>query len=287
VKAVRATPPIREILERQYHRLSGQKRRAADYLIEHHRTAFSMSVHELARAASVSEATLVRLARDLGFGGYLELRSALVGEATRVLRPEDRFAFARPTGEPSETAVAVARQEVENINRTVEEIDPVALKSFVGHLRKAELTVAVGLGVSSVLARLAAYQLSQVGCRADFLTREALSLAEQVALLPRKTVVLAIAFPPYSTRTVDTARRARERGLVVLALTDSARSPLCTLAAAALYARTDNLLYTNSISGAVVVLNAVATDLALADKKRALANVAALNQALSDEVLMK
>ncbi len=287
MKAARVTPPVRETLERQYHSLSGQKRRAADYLIEHHRTAFSMSVHELARAARVSEATMVRLSRDLGFGGYLELRTALMEEATKVLRPEDRFAFARPTGEPSETAVAVARQEVENINRTVEDLDPTQLKKFVGRLRKAELTVAVGLGVSSILARLAAYQLSQVGCRASFLTREALGLAEQVELLPPKTVVLAIAFPPYSTRTVDTARRAAGRGLPVLALTDSARSPLCALAEASVYARTDNLLYTNSVSGAVVVLNAIVTELALADKKRALANVAALTEAAADEIMVK
>ena len=287
MKAARAPIAVRETLENRYHQLTGQKRRAADYLIEHHRTAFSMSVQELARAAQVSEATLVRLARDLGFAGYLELRTALTEEATRVLLPEDRFAFARPSREPSETAVTVARQEVENINRTVDELDPAQLKAFVGHLRRAELTVAVGLGVSSVLARLAAYQLSQVGCRADFLTREALSLAEQVALLPKKTVLLAIAFPPYSTRTLDTARRAKERGLTVLALTDSSRSPLVPIAEAAVYARTENLLYTNSISGAVVVLNAIATDLALADKKRALANVAALNEALADEVALK
>lgn len=287
MKAVRATPPIRETLERTYHSLSGQKRKAADYLIEHHRTAFAMSVHELARAAQVSEATLVRLARDLGFGGYLELRNALVEEATRVLLPEDRFAFARPSREPSETVVTVARQEVANVNRTVEELDPVQLKAFVGHLRKAERTVALGLGVSSILARLAAYQLAQVGCRADFMTREALSLGEQVELLPRRTVLLAIAFPPYSNRTIDAARRARERGLTVLGLTDSARSPLCALAHAVVYARTENLLFTNSISGAVVVLNAIATDLALADKKRALAHAAALNQAVADEVLMK
>ncbi len=278
---------MRETLERNFHKLSGQKRRAADYLIEHHRTAFAMSVQELARAARVSEATLVRLARDLGFGGYLELRAALIEEATRVLLPEDRFAFARPTKEPSETAVAVARQEVENINRSVEDLDPAQLRTFVGHLRKAPRTVAVGLGVSSIVARFAAYQLSQVGCRADFLTREALNLAEQVALLPPRTVVLAISFPPYSSRTVDTARRARARQLPVLALTDSARSPLVEVASAALYARTENLLYTNSISGAVVVLNAVVTDLALADKKRALANVAALNRAVADEVLLK
>jgi DNA-binding MurR/RpiR family transcriptional regulator len=275
---------LRKRLEARYHELSAQKRRAADYLLEHHETSFSLSVQDVARAAQVSEATVVRLARDLGFGGYLELRAALTAAATRALRPEDRFAFEKPTSAPSETVVKVATQEVENINRTVAALDPAQLGLFVQRLRGAELIATVGLGVSSILARLAAYLMYQIGLRAQPLSRETLSLAEQVESLPAGAVVLAIAFPPYSRQTVDVAERARRRGLPVLALTDGLRSPLAPLADAVLFARSENVLFTNSLSGAIVVLNALVTDLALDDKERTLAHVAAIDRAAEGEV---
>jgi DNA-binding MurR/RpiR family transcriptional regulator len=276
---------LRSLLEARYHSLSAQKRRAADYLLEHHETSFSLSVQDVARAAHVSEATVVRLARDLGFGGYLELRAALTAAATRALRPEDRFAFEKPTRAPSETVVKVATQEVENINRTVAGLDPVQLGLFVDRLRHAELIATVGLGVSAILARLAAYLFYQIGMRAQPLLRDTLSLGEQVESLPPRAVVLAIAFPRYSRQTLDAAERARRRGLPVLALTDGLRSPLAPLAEASLFARSENVLFTNSLSGATVVLNALVTDLALDDKERTLAHVAAIDQAAAEEVV--
>jgi DNA-binding MurR/RpiR family transcriptional regulator len=276
---------LRLLLESRYPDLSAQKRRAADYLLEHHETSFALSVQDVARAAHVSEATVVRLARDLGFGGYLELRAALTAAATRALRPGDRFVFEKPNREPSETVVKVASQEVENINRTVAALDPAQLGTFVERLRGAELIATVGLGVSSMLARLAAYLFFQIGRRAQLLTRDALSLAEQVESLPPNAVLLAIAFPPYSKQTIEAAARARDRGVPVLALTDGLRSPLARLAEASLFARSENVLFTNSLSGAMVVLNALVTDLALGDKERTLAHVAAIDRAAADEVV--
>ena len=276
---------VRKLLESHYSGLTGQQRRAADYLLANHRTSFAMSVQELARSADVSEATLVRFARRLGYDGYLELRAALVAEAKEDLLPEDRFAFEEPSVEPAGTLAKVARQEVENINRTLERIDPKQLRRVVDHLRRAELVATVGLGVSVILARLAAYQLLQVGVRAEVLLRDQFTLVEQIDRLPKRTVVLAFALPPYSRDTALALARAKERRVPILLITDGPQSPVVPEATCVLYAQTENILYTNSISGVTVLLNALATELALANKTRALQHVRASNKALKDEYL--
>jgi DNA-binding MurR/RpiR family transcriptional regulator len=274
---------VRRTLETQYASLTSQQRRAADYLLSNQRTAFAMSVQELARAADVSEATLVRFARRLGFEGYLELRSALVEEAKQHLLPEDRFAFEEPSVEPSGTLAKVAKQEVENINRTIERLDSKELRRFVDTLRRAELVATAGLGISTVLARFAAYSLFKAGVRAEVLLRDVLTVVEQVDRLPKKSAILAFAFPPYSKDTAHALERAKERRLPVLLVTDGPQSPMAPLATAKLYARSDNILYTNSISGSVVLVNALATELALANKSRALQALGAARKALRDE----
>jgi DNA-binding MurR/RpiR family transcriptional regulator len=280
-----AAGDVRQTLDQALVTLTGQKRRAAAYLRENLSTAFSSSVQELARAAQVSEATLVRLARDLGFGGYLELRAALMHEARTRLAPEERFALEPPPLATSDTALRVARQEVDNINRTVAELDPKALLRFVKRLSRARPVATLGLGVSALVARLAAYQLFQVGVPAQVLLRDPVSINEQVDCLPDGAVLLAFAFPPYSRQTVEAARRAVARRVPVLAITDAPSSPLAVSAEAALYAKTGSVLYTNSLSAVMVVISALVTDLALADKKRALAHARALARAAAPEVL--
>jgi DNA-binding MurR/RpiR family transcriptional regulator len=276
---------VRDAIEGRYAALTGQQRRAADYLLAHRRTAFAMSVHELARAAEVSEATLVRLARELGFGGYQGLRAALMEEAKRDLAPEDRFAFEEPSAEPAGTLARVAAQEVGNINRTLEQLEPARFRGFVDRLRRADLVATAGLGVSAMLARLAAYSLFQIGMRAEVLVREAVTLIEQVDRLPRGTVLWIFGLPPYSRQSVDAAGHARRRKVPVLVITDEVRSPLAPLATEALYVRTDNVLFTNALGACLTVTNAIVTELALAGKSRALRQVRAANRVAADEYL--
>jgi DNA-binding MurR/RpiR family transcriptional regulator len=242
-----------------------------------------MSVQELARAADVSEATLVRFARSLGFEGYLELRAALTEEAKRDLLPEDRFAFEEPSKGPAGTAVRVARQEVENINRTLAAVEPKQLARFVGTLASADAVVTMGLGVSALLARLAAYALFQAGVRAEPLSRDVVTFVEHVERLPKKSALLVFAFPPYSKDTISAVQRASERHMAVLLVTDGAHSPLLPYATARLFASTENILFTNAISGPVMLINALSTELALLDKSRALRHLTQTKATLLDE----
>jgi DNA-binding MurR/RpiR family transcriptional regulator len=274
---------IRKTLESVYPSLTLQQRRAADYILSNQRTVFAMSVQELARVTDVSEATLVRFARSLGFEGYLELRAALVDEAKRDLLPEDRFAVEEPSGEPAGTMEKVARQEVDNINRTIAQVEPKQLERFLMALRGANVIATLGLGTSALLARLAAYSFFQAGLEAQVLLRDVLSLVEQVDRLPKGAVVLAFAFPPYSKETDAALRRARERRLSVLLVTDGKQSPLFVHATAHLFTRTENVLFTNAIAGPVVLINGLATELALANKSKALRLVRQSNAALPDE----
>lgn len=53
------------------------ERRVAEYLLAHPEEGYLLSITELAMGSGVSEATVVRLAKTLGYRGYQELRIAL------------------------------------------------------------------------------------------------------------------------------------------------------------------------------------------------------------------
>lgn len=276
---------VRKAVEARYAELTVQQKRCADYLLENHRTAFALSVSDLARAAGVSEATVVRFAREIGFSGYQALRTALMDEVKRNLSPEDRFAEASPSQEPVGTVARVARGEIDNITRTIAQVEAKVFRRFVSRLRRAKHVATMGLGASSMLARFAQYSLFQIGVSARYLSRDAVTLTEQIELLPPRTALWVFSFPPYSKQTIEAAARASERDIPILAITDSVRSPLRALAIAALDACSDNVLFTNAMASAMVLINAAVTDLALSDKSRALDQLRATIQASRSEYL--
>ena len=60
------------------------------YIVMHRQTVHHISIHELARACSVSSTTIVRFAQKLGLDGFGELKAVLkMEEATGEVYHED------------------------------------------------------------------------------------------------------------------------------------------------------------------------------------------------------
>ncbi len=75
-------------------------------------------------------------------------------------------------------------------------------------------------------------------------------------------LLVAITYPRYVTDTIVLARGAFERGVRVLALTDSAQSPLVPFAHGCLFAQTENQYATNSESSALALIEALSSAVA-------------------------
>src|SRR5688500_9470490 len=75
----RSAPPGEKILERissAFDTLPGEVRKAARHVIHNHSEVAFRSMRSVAKSADVSPATMVRLAKTLGFEGYEQLRTA-------------------------------------------------------------------------------------------------------------------------------------------------------------------------------------------------------------------
>jgi DNA-binding MurR/RpiR family transcriptional regulator len=60
--------------------LSGKERKIAEFILANPRDSVNPTMEELADKVGVSEATLFRFVRKLGYGGYQQFRIALATE---------------------------------------------------------------------------------------------------------------------------------------------------------------------------------------------------------------
>ncbi len=279
------SPDLRHRIIDNYPRLSRQEKRIADYILQNGHTLFTLSTSELAASIGVGSATVVRFARHIGFSGFQQLKSQIKDEVLEEMMPEDRFKLLQPEKDHVRTLLKIAELEVNNINMTLGRIPKEDFEAFIRTLRRAQVIFTLGIGISSHLARLAAYLLNQAGVRTQYCGREEHTFIERLVNLKPKDVLLAFSFPPYSRETVEAVKFCSKRGLSCLSITDRPTAPIVASSSTALFVETKNLMFTNSISAVTMLLNAVATELALLNKQRVVINIDILNDLPNQDYL--
>ena len=81
---------IRLRIEACYGDLRPSEKRAADYVLEHLEELKLLPLNQLAEQAKVSQPTVMRMIKALGYSGYKEFRYAVVEKLPRRVMAEDR-----------------------------------------------------------------------------------------------------------------------------------------------------------------------------------------------------
>ena len=271
-----------KILEKYDKNFTDSEKNIADYILRNPNESITFSVHSLAEVTHTSKATVVRFARTLGYSGFLEFKADLLKRASKELA----FSMASLKNWESKkgsVAFLVGEAESANIRETVTNIDEIILKKFVNAMENAKIIYTLGSGSSSILCKIASYQLNLVGKRSIALPESVTSFEEQLALAPpQEDLLWLFSFPPYSSRTLEVARWARQRHLPVVAITDRPQSPVAQFAVATLFASNNNILPMNSIASSVVLITTLQAQLSIqnATLPYALNLAKAFNQAM-------
>ncbi len=199
--------------------------------------AVSATVTTLAERAEVSQASVVRFAKSLGFAGYPAFRVELAQEVSRRAVELERSNIAEgelnPSDSPAEMVAKVAFHEARTIEQTGRMLDLDALERIATSIAESERVVTFGVGASGLAAADLAQKLQRIGimCLSSHDTHVQLVHA---ALADARTTAIAFSF---SGGTIDVLRAvevAARAGAFTVAITNDAESPLASAASATL-----------------------------------------------------
>ena len=250
-----------------FQRLPANQKKVANYILQQPNELAFVTSDTLARRLKVSKPTIVRFARSLGYQGFTELQQECIGALHSDLSNMPEFMGELKKQTEDEALARVVEAELQNINETLTHFDRPVFNDIVRLLLHAGQVYTMGIGISSLLSQILAYELTQVAIHAHSIAAGPMRFVESLALVKRGDVVIAFSFPPYSRETIDAAVFAKTRGARVIAFTDTRTSPITFQAELVVVVRTKNMLYTNSISAVSIMMNAIVTELALKNKK--------------------
>jgi len=183
-------------VELHHHSQPGQ-RPAANY------TQVVLTRALIAQCAGVSDATVIRAARSLGYSGLPELRRSLAVALTNW-RPStvlhERVASAGP--EPLGVLDRVFEAAAELLEETHRTLDPLAFDTAVALLENARECLSFGIGISQTVAEYLALRLTRAGVPSRCAPLTGFGLADSLLPLTKNDVVVIFA-PARLLREID------------------------------------------------------------------------------------
>lgn len=256
--------PLKAILADNRIQLTQAQKRVAQHIMDHYEESIFLTASKLAQKAAVSEATIVRFARALGFDGYPKLqqmlRTKLQDRLTTVTRLEKTVKNIQTDGD---ILTKIMKEDIQNLSETLRDISLETFHQAVADMKNARRIYVVGLRGAHAPALILALYLRFLGKQALPVIPGYGDIWNTLHGLGPEDLTIGISFPRYTKQTIDVLEYAKEKGARVGAITDSLVSPLARNADWVLPVRSRLDSFIESFTAATSLVNAILTELSV------------------------
>jgi RpiR family carbohydrate utilization transcriptional regulator len=199
------------------------ERKAAEYVLTHYQEIINLPITELAGQAGVSEATIVRMCKKLGFRGFQELKIKLALEITNplnilneeILQEDDMGTVARKIFSYNQRAM----------ESTLNVLSPKELERAVVALSNAKQIQIYGVAGSWPVAADAAHKFMKTGIT-TIAYQDTHMQVMAASLLGPGDVAIGISHSGSSKDIIEAVEWAKKSGATTIGITHYARTPL-------------------------------------------------------------
>lgn len=218
--------PAKMKIRSAYTSLPSAERKVADYILEDTRRASLMVINDIAREAGVSVPSVTRLAKKLGYDGFLDFRVALasgsVSGTTTELEPLS-------AGDTDEVAIEkLFLGSMRCIEDTFKVLDPKKLAKLADEIIAASRTLVVGISASESLASGTASYMSMLGANVMASTNPDL-VKKHAEHMKQGELLIAITRTGTTKVIVDAVKLAHSNGAKCVMISNNVSSPVSAL----------------------------------------------------------
>jgi len=262
-----------------YSQLTKSEKHIANYLRKNQDESAFLSAGELADRLGLSEATIVRFARTLGFSSFPAMRAVLQENfrrrVTHSTRLQGRLDDLREAGDIFERLVV---SEIDYMTLALETVDRQALRQAVDLLRSRNRVFVFGVGPSVSLVDLMEIRLGRFGKQVIPLTTAGREILEPLLLMTEQDLMVVICFFDISAALQLVLDYAKEVHCPVIMLTDTLGSIIGDKADVVLAARRGPMAEFHSLVVPMTIINTLLLAVANEDREQVMINLDKLDQ---------
>lgn len=248
-------------------KLTPQQRKIADYFFKNQERIGNMSSMDVAKEIGVSDASIIRFARAIGYLGFADLKNdiynSLIGEASasvRNLQLSERFDVLAGKYQEEDVPDAFVEMMNYNISRTFRQNPLESYEKLADMILASERKYVAGLrgcmGVSSHFTRLLEFSINGVIHLPSNSETEVLGALQDIN---EKDIFILFSFARYYKIDMLLINMAKAHKAKICVITDSLMAPMVQYADIALLVETSHMSFFNSAIGADMIAEYIVT----------------------------
>lgn len=268
-----------QVISNSYPQLTKGEKQIASYLLKNQDEAAFLSGGELANRLGLSEATVVRFARKLGYESYPCMREALqenfrrrVGHSARL---RSRLDDLREGGDIFEK---VTVSEIDYLTEALQTVDRDQINKAVARMIACEHLFVFGTGPSISLVHLLHQRLTRFGKQVIPLTIAGRETLEPLLLMTKKDLLFAIGFFDVNPTLQIVLDYTREVNCPAILLTDTLGSIVGDKVDIVLSAKRGPVSAFHSLVVPMTIINALLLEIANRNQQEVTENLDKLDQ---------
>lgn len=248
-------------------KLTPQQRRIADYFFRNQERIGNMSSMDVAKEIGVSDASIIRFSRAIGYSGFSELKkdiyNSLIGETSasvRNMQLSDRFDVLSGKYQNKDISESFVEIMNYNITRTFQQNPSESYEKLTDLIIASRRKYIAGLrgcmGVSSHFSRLLGFAIHGVmplSCNSE---TEVLGALQDIG---SEDIFILFSFARYYRIDILLVEMARAHGAKICVITDSLMAPMVKYADISLLAETSHMSFFNSAIGIDMIAEYIVT----------------------------
>lgn len=227
-------------IQNMINKMSNAEKKVAAFILERPNDVISLSVAGLAEASGVSDATVIRACKTLGFSSYQDFKVSLAVDIVAPIQTiHEEIA---PDDGTSEIIDKVFKGNKYALDCTQSAINIDAMEKAAESIKSASRVFVFGLGNSHSVALDLQHKLMRLGIDAQAHTDSHL---QSIAAVNAHggDVIFAISHSGSSVDIVEAAKIAKQNGAMIISLTNIGSSPLSKIADISLFTVSNETKY--------------------------------------------
>lgn len=216
-------------IQNHYGKLRPAERKVADYLRSHVGVRIDSSITEFARTLGVSEATISRVSRALGYDGFPNLKLSIAQESNR----EPTYGNLPSGLEDGDTMITLSEKLSLTLSSAIREthrmLDADRLEKAVQAIANGSMTIFVGVGGAASVCDEAVHMLLKAGIDSKSYNDGYTQITAAATMTPQRTMV-GISHTGQTETVAAALTLARSRGSKTIAITSNPDSDVARAA---------------------------------------------------------
>lgn len=248
-------------IKAKYDALSRTQKRIADYVLENTDEVCFLSLKVFSQRVNATEVTVANFTHRIGLEGFLDLKNKLQSYLRHRLSPNDKLkrAFDLSDGEKVQPRDCV-ENDIQNLRYTFGALSDEAILQALNMLENADVIYVVGYDSTMPVAQFMVLRLRYLGLKVqmlDFLDMPHLTL--EASRKEQKALFILISFPVHLPRMKALSALLHQAGQALLAIVSDSTCEVAQNATLALCCETSDVVFYNSITSAISLVNLICT----------------------------